>query len=134
MTREIKFRGQTIKGEWVHGLLCKPLAGKYKGMVFISNRVGMPIAYEIQPETVGMYTTLLDKNGKEIYEGDIVKCQQGCAHEVVYVMDIGGEYWGGMPGFALDGLLRNGGKGYAWTGEEEIIGNKYQNHELLENN
>jgi len=76
-------------------------------------------------------TGLFDKNNKEVYDSDIVKCQQGCTHKVIYVYDIGGEYGGGMPGFVLSGLIRNCGRGYAWTGEEEVMGNVYQNPELL---
>lgn len=94
--------------------------------------------HEVYPENLALmqFTGLLDKNGKEIYEGDVVRCdvgddREGCPHVIEYVMDIGGEYGGGLPGFALRGLLRNGGKGYAWTGREEVIGNVYENPELL---
>lgn len=96
---------------------------------FLSNMMLQKDTFDFQ-----QFTGLLDKNGKEIYEGDIVKCQQGCNHQVIYVHDIGGEFGGGMPGFVLEGLLKNGGKGYAWTGEEEVIGNIYENPDLLTNN
>ena len=72
-----------------------------------------------------------DKNGGDVYSGYIVTCTKGCPHEVKWFEDNGGTYGGGMPGFNLDGLARNNGRGYAWTGEEEIIGNIYQNSELL---
>lgn len=73
-------------------------------------------------------TGLFDKNGQEVFVGDIIKCTRGCPHEVYLEKEYGGTYIGGMPAVYLKGLL----SGYAWTGDEEIIGNVYQNHELLE--
>ena len=73
-------------------------------------------------------TGLFDKNGQEVFVGDIIKCTRGCPHEVYLEKEYGGTYIGGMPSVYLKGLL----SGYAWTGDEEIIGNVYQNHELLE--
>ena len=73
-------------------------------------------------------TGLKDKNGQEVFVGDIIKCTRGCPHEVYLEKEYGGTYIGGMPAVYLKGLL----SGYAWTGDEEIIGNVYQNHELLE--
>lgn len=73
-------------------------------------------------------TGLFDKNGQEVFVGDIIKCTRGCPHEVYLEKEYGGTFVGGMPAVYLKGLL----SGYAWTGDEEIIGNVYQNHELLE--
>nr|DAQ40172.1 MAG TPA: YopX protein [Caudoviricetes sp.] len=73
-------------------------------------------------------TGLFDKNGQEVFVGDIIKCTRGCPHEVYLEKEYGGTFVGGMPAVYLEGLL----SGYAWTGDEEIIGNVYQNHELLE--
>lgn len=73
-------------------------------------------------------TGLLDKNGKEIFEGDIIKCTRGCLHEVYLEKEYGGTYIGGMPAIYLKGIR----EGYAWTGDEKIIGNIYENPELLE--
>lgn len=73
-------------------------------------------------------TGLLDKNGKEVFVGDIIKCTRGCPHEVYLEKEYGGTYIGGMPAVYLKGLL----SGYAWTGAEEILGNIYENKELLE--
>ncbi|WP_084588613.1 YopX family protein [Streptococcus pneumoniae] len=75
-------------------------------------------------------TGLRDKNGKEVFIGDIVKCTRGCPHEVYLEKEYGGTYIGGMPAIYLKGLL----SGYAWTEDEEIIGNIYENPELLEVN
>lgn len=75
-------------------------------------------------------TRLKDKNGKEVYIGDIIKCTRGCPHEVYLEKEYGGTYVGGMPAIYLKGIR----EGYAWTGDEEIIGNVYQNSELLEAN
>ena len=73
-------------------------------------------------------TGLLDKNGKEVFVGDIIKCTRGCPHEVYLEKEYGGTYIGGMPAIYLTGIK----KGYAWTGDEEILGNIHENPELLE--
>ena len=73
-------------------------------------------------------TGLKDKNGKEIFVGDIIKCTRGCPHEVYLEKEYGGTYVGGMPAIYLKGIR----EGYAWTGAEEILGNIYENPELLE--
>ena len=73
-------------------------------------------------------TGLHDKNGKEVFVGDIIKCTRGCPHEVYLEKEYGGKYIGGMPAVYLKGIR----EGYAWTGAEEIIGNIYEKPELLE--
>ncbi|VRD08916.1 phage protein [Streptococcus pneumoniae] len=73
-------------------------------------------------------TGLFDRNGKEVFIGDIVKCTRGCSHEVYLEKEYGGTFIGGMPAIYLKGLL----SGYAWTEDEEIIGNIYENKDILE--
>ena len=73
-------------------------------------------------------TGLFDKNGKEVFVGDIIKCTRGCPHEVYLEKEYGGTFIGGMPAIYLKGLR----EGYAWTEHEEVLGNIYENPELLE--
>ena len=83
----------------------------------------------LDDEVVLMQSTgLKDKNGKEVFVGDIIKCTRGCPHEVYLEKEYGGTYVGGMPAIYLKGIR----EGYAWTGAEEILGNIYENPELLE--
>ena len=79
-------------------------------------------------DSIMQSTGLFDINGKEVFVGDIVKCTRGCLHEVYLEKEYGGTFIGGMPAVYLKGLS----EGYAWTGYEEIIGNVYENPELLE--
>lgn len=84
--------------------------------------------WSIDDEHLMQSTGLVDKNGKEVFVGDIIKCTRGCLHEVYIEKEYGGTYFGGMPAVYLKDLR----EGYAWTEHEEIIGNVYENPELLE--
>ena len=120
--RTIKFRGKREDdGEWVYGGYAK-----YDELVYITspkvesdNNVSWFI--EVIPETVGQFTGLYDKNGVEIYEGDIVigenylfPCYDNRKMTIYWDNRVGG----------FDMCIFN-------KDEIEVIGNVHDNKELL---
>lgn len=77
--REIKFRGKRLdNGEWIYGDLHIRTPFPHIHSEIDHNRVN------IDPHTVGQFTGLHDKNGKEIYEGDIVDSHLQGVSKVLY--------------------------------------------------
>ena len=132
MNRTIKFRDKNLyNNEWIFGDLIQYESGE---MAIFSKKLsqygceatGMFNRSKVIPETVGQFTGLLDKNGKEIYEGDIllmgedegvriynkVGVKDGCFGYI-------GEYSGELLPFCNYNVM------------EEIVGNIYDNPDLI---
>ena len=141
--REIEFRGKDIEtGKWafgdLHTLCDKPHIHTDKSKFPYAGKRSF-----VTPETVGQFTGLLDKNGKKIFEGDIVRKRDltfNLQYEgvVVYNSAIGcfriHSESGGMTmrmGFEASDVYNDGQCTVPVKYDYEVIGNIFDNHELI---
>lgn len=132
--REILLRGQRKDNrEWVFGCLLQDKDLNKCWIEFFdyySSETGLErdcIQCEVLPETIGQYTGLIDKNGKKIFEGDIIENHDFNAED--------GEY--GVVEYS-DGAFEINGNGISstfhenyWGQECKVVGNIYDDPELL---
>lgn len=117
--REILFRGKRKSGLWCYGDLLN-YADDYKTII---NKEDECI---VIPETIGQYTGLKDKNGKMIFEGDILKiCEYGKTQNFV-VLYGGGKFRLCFPENNVPSCFLE-----IWSPGLEVVGNAHDNPELL---
>lgn len=132
--REILFRAKAIdrqpdreyrtnykNGDWVFGLWTKPFDDRFPHLKAEMRNTDGVEGISIDHNTLGQYTGMIDKNGVKIFEGDIV-----CYKEEYYTVSFDEccfQIYG-------DGLCF--GMEHFYGHELEVIGNVYDNYELLE--
>jgi len=131
MKREILFRGRTDGGVWVEGDLIHGVGTKSGKMYILPRTLVYPKGcseldgWNVHPDTVGQFTGLTDKNGKRIFEGDVVDSWADLSkpyfREVVYGKNCGLEF-NPLTGFTLCKSNEH---------HFSIIGNIHDNPELI---
>lgn len=143
--RKILFRGKrTDNGEWIEGYYATQsnhacFANELKHQhfifkdVFLDFNLGGLQKFEVIPETVGQYTGKTDKNDKNIFDGDIVYCKSRLDNAIMVVIFECGQFR-----MVLSENYRsyqtNSGFYDINCFDKEVIGNIYDNPELLEGN
>lgn len=144
--RSYKFRGKRLdneKGDWVYGDLlhiaggCLIYFGSDTDTAEPDIENGSSVAVEllndeiavVDPDTIGQFTGLLDKNGKEIYVGDIVRNKKGTIDVITYdslAFNLCVAYAASPNGVCATFFGNNNP-----LKELEVIGNIHDNPELL---
>lgn len=129
--REFKFRAKSIenknRGEWIIGDL-----HLHSPFPHIHSTRGDKA--RIDTDTIGQFTGLRDKNGKEIYEGDIIGCHNPNIKHLIFYNERQARFMA-----ALNGDIDNdfacvcGLDDSRWNASKEVIGNIIDNPELLKN-
>lgn len=142
MNREIKFRGKSsLCGTWLYGLLVRVGCMYYIAEEndfdtdghHIKQIQDMPL--DVERDTIGQFTGLTDKNGKSVYEGDIIMCigQRKDNKGKKYLREVlfhNGSFCMTVPEYNMLSPLRDHiVDGKLWW---EVIGNIYDNYNLLE--
>ena len=129
--REIKFRGRNTDGHWVYGDLNRDKTGTLACIAFFTDECLVPCP--VEPATVGQFTGVLDADGREIYEGDVlnnlyghlgVSYKQEWAAFVACGVDSTGYYHEYLLDKIVNTLVRRA--------EIKVCGNIHDNPELLE--
>ena len=122
--REILFRGKRLdNGNWVQGSIFTRINEVYIFPLPITTSKS-----EVDPATVGQYTGLTDKNGKKIFEGDVIALERGWGEKVIYTI----EYDTECCCFIGDSVNYIGFTTFENDGDRiEVIGNIHDNPESL---
>ena len=139
--RDILFRGKRLEnGEWVEGSFCMDAREQFNGLCGVDGFIrlydkakGKMQSHEVDRETVGQYTGLKDKNGKKIFEGDVVSTDTERPYLIVEFRDgcfmfncnDGGEDYYDI----MLPILKEPQTVYKYG---EVMGNIHDNPELLE--
>ena len=129
--REVIFRGKrTDNGEWIEGSLLGIDWCDKPSTYSIAPNTPVSVFYSVIPETVGQYTGLTDKNGKRIFEGDILHCVSKLDNAKMVVIFECGEYRMVLAEKFKD-YIGNCGFYAITCFEKEVIGNIHDNPEIL---